>query len=271
MEGNVKAEIHASHNQELPENAEKLAQINADLQQKMVEMTAKLNTANQEIQSIIYSVSHDLRAPLRAIDGYSRMLEQDYSNVLDEEGLRLLSIVRSSTKNMDEMMTDLLSLSRSGSSEMKMGLIDMNTLVQSVFSELAPIEIQEKISFTKSDLPDAYGDLSLIRQVWINLISNSIKFSMPKENPKIEISGSETKTQCTYIIRDNGVGFNPDFKNRLFGLFQHLHKAGDFEGTGVGLAIVKRIVQRHDGQVWGDGQPGVGAEFSFTLAKSNTA
>jgi light-regulated signal transduction histidine kinase (bacteriophytochrome) len=264
----VKTDTHASDNQDPALNQEKIIHQNAEMLQKIAELTIKLDAALHEIQSIIHSVSHDLRAPLRAIDGYSRMLEQDYSTVLDEEGLRLLSIVRSSTKNMDDMMTDLLSLSRAGSNEMKMGQIDMDALVQSVFTELAPIEIQKKLSFTVSDLPNAYGDSPLMRQVWMNLISNAIKFSLPKENPKISISGSETETSCTYIIRDNGVGFNPEFKDRLFGLFQHLHKAGDFQGTGIGLAIVRRIIQRHGGQVWGDGQPGLGAEFSFTLPKN---
>jgi len=246
---------------------EEIYQLNRTLEEKVNQRTAQLKASNDELESFAYSISHDLRAPLRAIDGYSRILEQDYAKVLDTEGIRLLNIVRSSTKNLDRLITDLLSLSRVGRSELKLDILDMNSMVSSVYQELTTPETQEKIKFTLHDLPEGYGDPTLIKHVWMNLISNSIKYSTPNEHPRIEISGSSDTEKCTYTIKDNGVGFNPDFKEKLFGLFQRLHKASEFEGTGVGLAIVHRIVTRHNGEVWGDGQIDKGAEFSFTLPK----
>ena len=246
---------------------EEIRRLNKTLEERVNERTAELKTSNEELESFAYSISHDLRAPLRAIDGYSRILEQDYASVLDEEGIRLIKIVRNSTKNMDDLITDLLSLSRVGRSELKFQRIDMKSLAISIFQELVPPENQEKISFKVSDLPETNSDPTLIRHVWINLISNSIKYSAPKENPEIVISGFEDEEKCTYTIKDNGVGFNPRFKDKLFNLFQRLHKASEFEGTGVGLAVVQRIIRRHGGQVWGDGIPDEGAEFTFTLPK----
>ena len=246
---------------------EEIKLLNKTLEERVNQRTAQLISSNEELESFAYSISHDLRAPLRAIDGYSRILEQDYAKVLDQEGLRLLNIVRSSTKNLDRLITDLLSLSRVGRSELKFDNLDMNSMVDSIYQELTTPEMQEKIHFTVQDLPEGFGDATLIRHVWMNLISNAIKYSIPKEKPKIEITGFSDSTQCTYTIKDNGVGFNPDFKDKLFGLFQRLHKASDFEGTGVGLAIVHRIVTRHNGEVWGNGEIDSGAEFSFTLPK----
>ena len=246
---------------------EEIKQLNKTLEERVNQRTAQLKASNEELESFAYSISHDLRAPLRAIDGYSRILEQDYAKVLDVEGIRLLNIVRSSTKSLDRLITDLLSLSRAGRSELKLDDVEMNSIVESIYQELTTPEIQEKTKFTVHDLPMGYGDPTLIRHIWMNLISNAIKYSLPKEHPTIEIFGESDSEKCTYTIKDNGVGFNPDFKNKLFGLFQRLHKASDFEGTGVGLAIVHRIVTRHNGEVWGDGKTDVGAEFSFTLPK----
>lgn len=246
---------------------EEINRLNKTLEDRVNQRTAQLKASNEELESFAYSISHDLRAPLRAIDGYSRILEQDYAKVLDTEGLRLLNIVRSSTKNLDKLITDLLSLSRVGRSELKMDTLDMNSMVNSIYQELATPEFLEKCVFKVDDLPEGYGDPTLIKHVWMNLISNSIKYSTPKEHPKIEIYGFFDAEKCIYTIKDNGVGFNPDFRDKLFGLFQRLHKATDFEGTGVGLAIVHRIVARHNGEVWGNGETDIGAEFSFTLPK----
>ncbi len=246
---------------------EEIRQLNRTLEDRVAQRTAELKSSNEELESFAYSISHDLRAPLRAIDGYSNILEQDFAPVLNGEGLRLLSIVRNSTKNMDKMITDLLQLSRVGRSELKYSLIEMKDMAQSVFEELAPPENQQRIRFSVENIPNCRADPTLMRHVWINLISNAIKYSSPKETPAILITGKQENDFFTYTIKDNGVGFNPEFKEKLFGLFQRFHKATEFEGTGVGLAIVHRIIHRHGGKVWADGQPGVGAEFSFTLPK----
>ncbi|PKN99934.1 MAG: hypothetical protein CVU42_06185 [Chloroflexi bacterium HGW-Chloroflexi-4] len=246
---------------------DEIKQLNKTLEDRVNQRTAELKASNDELESFAYSISHDLRAPLRAIDGYSRILEQDYAKVLDVEGVRLLNIVRSSTRSLDRLITDLLSLSRVGRSELKLEILDVNSMIDSIYLELTTPEMQERIKFKVQELPSGYGDATLIRHVWMNLISNAIKYSSPKDHPVIEIFGKSDEKKCTYSIKDNGVGFNPDFKDKLFGLFQRLHKASDFEGTGVGLAIVHRIVARHNGEVWGNGEIEVGAEFTFTLPK----
>lgn len=242
-----------------------IKRLNKDLEERVAKRTAQLRASNEELESFAYSISHDLRAPLRAIDGYSLILAQDYGDKLDEEGHRLINIIRSSTRNMDNLITHLLSLSRVGRTELKYEKIDMTKMVETVFKEIASAQEMEKIEFSLTLLPSIMADSSLIRQVWINLISNAIKYSAPKEKPQIRISGKKEKGFCTYRIEDNGVGFNPDFKENLFTLFQRLHKPSEFEGSGVGLTIVQRIIHRHNGQIWGDGRPGEGAEFSFKL------
>ncbi len=244
---------------------QEIRRLNITLEERVEKRTTELKTSNEELESFAYSVSHDLRAPLRAIDGYSRIFEQDYGHLLDQEGQRLLSIIRNSTKNMDDLITDILMLSRVGRSELKIHPTNMTELVKSIIEEMSSPEIMKKVTFKVQDLPKSRADLTLIRQVWTNLISNAIKYSLPKENPVIQISGFRDLDANIYSVKDNGVGFNPDHKDKLFGLFQRLHKASEFEGTGVGLAIVQRIVRRHGGQVFADGEIGVGATFSFTI------
>jgi len=244
-----------------------IRQLNKTLEERVNNRTAQLKASNEELESFAYSISHDLRAPLRAIDGYSNILAQDYGKNLDAEGLRLLSIIRSSVKNMDDLITDLLALSRVGRSELKFETIEMTDLVLSIYKELITPEEKEKYSFNVTPLPNVDADPTLIRHVWINLISNAIKYSAPRENPEIIISGKKTARNCVYSIKDNGVGFNPLYKDKLFVLFQRLHKPSDFEGTGVGLAIVQRIIRRHNGKIWADGKPDAGAEFSFSLPR----
>lgn len=242
--------------------------LNIGLEERVNERTAQLEEANNELQAFAYSVSHDLRAPLRAIDGFSKFVLEDYGNKLDTEGQRLLGLIRSNTQKMDKLITDILSLSRVTRSEHRKSRIDMTKMAMSMISEAASPEMQKKLVFTVDPLPLTYADPTFIKQVWINLISNAIKFSSLNMIPEIKIGGYRENKYNVYYISDNGVGFNPEYAHKLFGVFQRLHKASEFEGTGVGLAIVQRIIHRHGGKVWAESKEGRGATFYFSLPSS---
>jgi PAS domain S-box-containing protein len=237
----------------------------ATLEKRVKERTGQLETANKELEAFSYSVSHDLRAPLRSIDGFSKIMMEEYSNKIDAEGKRILNVIRANTQKMGELITDLLDLSRVTRDEMKTVRVDMTTLASSVFREIASPDVQKQYAFSIEALPDAYGDPSLLRQVWRNLISNAIKFTATKDVRHIEIGTRSEDGMTVYFIRDSGVGFDPQYTHKLFGVFQRLHSTEEFEGTGVGLAIVQRIVHRHGGRVWAEGRIGEGATFSFSL------
>lgn len=242
--------------------------LNAELENRVAERTEQLQAANRELEAFSYSVSHDLRAPLRAIEGYSRILLEDYADKLDAEGIRLSNAVRANAQKMDQLITDLLALSRATRAELKRTTIDMTAMACAVYHELAPIETRSPITFSFEPLPEARCDSALTRLVWINLISNAIKFTQPRTERRIEIGGYTQDNQNIYYVRDNGVGFNPGYARKLFGVFQRLHKAEEFEGTGVGLAIVQRIVHRHGGKTWAEGRLGQGATFYFSIPRS---
>jgi PAS domain S-box-containing protein len=239
--------------------------LNSELEKRVNERTSQLEEVNSELQAFAYSVSHDLRAPLRAIDGFSKFILEDYSSKLDDEGRRLLGLIRSNTIKMDKLITDILSLSRVTRSEQKKSKIDMTKMALSMFNEAASDENKRKMKFVIEELPDTYADATYIKQVWINLISNAVKFSSLKKVPKITIGGYSEEGRHVYYVRDNGEGFNPEYTHKLFGVFQRLHGADEFEGTGVGLAIVQRIIHRHGGTVWAEGKEGKGATFYFSL------
>jgi PAS domain S-box-containing protein len=226
------------------------------------EYSARLEGINKELESFSYSVSHDLRAPLRAINGFALMLDEDYRDRLDPEGRRLLGVVRANAESMARLIDDLLAFSRLGKTALVSAPVDMNVLVREVLTESGNVSAELRIGA----LPQAHGDRALLKQVWANLIGNAIKYSANAVAPVVTISGGETPNgDCEYRVADNGAGFDMRYYDKLFGVFQRLHSASEFPGTGVGLAIVHRIVTRHGGRVWAEGQVGSGAVFHFTL------
>jgi light-regulated signal transduction histidine kinase (bacteriophytochrome) len=233
----------------------------------VIERTAQLEAANKELEAFAYSVSHDLRSPLRAVTGYTRILLDDYESRLDAEGKRICSVISESARDMGRLIDDLLSFSRVGRAEMRSSAADMAAMARSIFFELTAPEARERIEFRIGSMPGAMGDPSLLRQVWTNLLSNAVKFSSKKERAVIEVSSEAHGGEVVYSVRDNGVGFQMQYAHKLFGVFQRLHSTKEFEGMGVGLAIVQRIVHRHGGRVWAEGETGNGATFRFTIGR----
>lgn len=253
---------------QLLENQNVLLKVVEDLNQKSIELqqsTELLAASNKELEAFSYSVSHDLRAPLRAISGFTSILLEDYGNLLDEEGKRVCSIIYENAIKMGQLIDDLLAFSRLMRSDLKQAKIDMNTMVNGIISDIGLSHDLSGKTIIIDELPTVSGDSNLIKQVWVNLISNAIKYSSKEENPVIKISSYLDQKNQVYCIEDNGVGFNMDYSHKLFGVFQRLHSNSEFEGTGVGLAIVQRIITRHHGHVWAEGKMGEGARFYFSL------
>jgi PAS domain S-box-containing protein len=225
----------------------------------------RVMAANKELEAFTYSVSHDLRAPLRSIDGYSKILQEDYASTLDREANRLLQIIRNNAHRMGHLIDDLLDFSRMGRKELDRTKVDMNALVGHVRQELIAQEANRKIEFTVKPLKEVHGDLSMMRQVWINLISNALKYSRKQDVSRIEIGCKTEDNHTVYYIQDNGVGFDMKYSDKLFGVFQRLHKVEEFDGTGVGLALVHRIISRHGGKIWAEAQVNEGATFFFFI------
>ncbi len=240
-------------------------QMNKELDQRVKKRTSELEEMNKALQAFSYSVSHDLRAPLRAINGFSNILMDDYSNALGAEGSRMLSIIRDNAVRMDELIKGLLFMSKVTQSEIKKQKINCNELVSHCIAELMQTRDESRIQIQLDDLPEAYGDPVLIRQVWLNLIENALKFSNNREQIMIKIGGIKKDQLVEYGVRDNGVGFDEQYKNKLFKTFERLHKDIEFEGTGIGLALVERIIKRHGGSVRAEGEYNIGARFFFTL------
>ncbi|AOP34069.1 hybrid sensor histidine kinase/response regulator [Leptospira tipperaryensis] len=238
-----------------------LFNLNKDLQKKNLE----LEYINAELDSFCYSVSHDLKSPLRAIDGYSKILKEDYAQKFDEEGNRLLDVITSNAMRMNDLIDSLLTLSRLGKKEISKKTIDMNLLIKKVIEEFPHDTLSKNLHLEIQDLHPVMGDLVLLKQVFVNLISNAIKYSAKKENPIIKIESHTQDNSIVYSVQDNGVGFNMEYHNKLFGVFQRLHDGTEFEGIGIGLAIVQRVISRHGGHVWAEGAVDKGATFLLSL------
>jgi PAS domain S-box-containing protein len=242
-----------------------------ELNQKLEQRAAQLEATNKELESFSYSVSHDLRSPLRAIDGFSLMLQEDYAALLDDEGKRLLQVIQDNSRKMAELIDDLLAFSKLGRQPIKAAEVDMTALAEEAFEEVRANINHVPARIVMAQLPPARGDRALLRQVWVNLLSNALKYSGTREQALIEVTGRLNGTQTIYTVKDNGVGFDMQYYAKLFGVFQRLHSAEEFPGTGVGLAIVQRVVTRHGGRVWAEGKLHEGATFHFSLPKEATS
>ena len=225
----------------------------------------QLKVTNLELESFSYSISHDLRIPLRAVVGYARMLEEDHAERLDDEGRRLLQVIRDNGQRMGQLIDDLLAFSRLGRKEITATEIDMHELVEPQVGDVRRHEKYTAVEFDIGTLAPAWGDRALLQQVWINLISNAVKYSSGRTPPQVRISSTIADEEIIYSVSDNGVGFDMQYYDKLFGVFQRLHGADEFPGSGVGLAIVQRIVMRHGGRVWAEAQLDRGATFFFAL------
>jgi PAS domain S-box-containing protein len=242
--------------------AEQIMQLNKDLRNNVMQLEA----TNKELESFSYSVSHDLRSPLRSLMGYSQILGEDYADKIDDEGKRLLSVIQRNAMKMNSLIDDLLEFSRLGKKEIGREQVNMAGIVDQLIDETKS-SADNKVEFNVDELPDVFGDQSLIAQVWTNLISNAVKYSGKKSDPKVSIGSYADNGNIVYFVKDNGAGFDMEYADKLFGVFQRLHKKEEFDGTGIGLAIVHRVIVRHGGKVWAEGKVEEGATFYFSLPK----
>jgi light-regulated signal transduction histidine kinase (bacteriophytochrome) len=239
--------------------------LSQELEKRVQERTAQLSASNEELEAFSYSISHDLRAPLRAIDGYTNLFLERYGDQLDGEAKRICGNIGANVHLMQHLIDDLLAYSRANRAELRTQTVDMDALVQEVWNQLTSTIDGGKITLALEPLPVARGDPVLLRQIWTNLLGNAIKYTSKKDAPRIAIGARAEPGATVYTVQDNGAGFDMRYADKLFGVFQRLHTQREFEGTGVGLAIVKRLVHRHGGSVWAEGEPGVGATFSFSI------
>jgi signal transduction histidine kinase len=236
----------------------------------LINRTEEVEAANRELEAFSYSVSHDLRAPLRAIDGFSQMLVEDFAEPLGGEGARRLTVIRDSSRRMERLIDALLDFARLGRKPLAFSAIDMTALAGEVYRELRAAQPEGEAEFDLAALPSGWGDPALLRQVLANLLSNALKYVNKDRVPRIEVSGRADGAENVYCVKDNGVGFSMAYYDRLFGVFQRLHTEKEFSGTGVGLAIVQRVVARHGGRVWAESAPDRGASFYFSLPLAST-
>jgi light-regulated signal transduction histidine kinase (bacteriophytochrome) len=252
--------------------AEMQLRLNAELEQRVIERTAELQAANHELEAFSYSVSHDLRAPLRHVLGFLELLQKDAGPSLSDKSLRHLTTISRATQRMGDLIDDLLAFARIARSEMQKTEVDLNQLVREAMGDFHAETKERHIVWKIHALPVVRADLALLRLVLVNLISNALKFTSARTEAQIEISCAPAGSGETVIfIRDNGAGFEPTYTEKLFGVFQRLHSQSEFEGTGIGLANVQRIIGRHGGRVWAEGAVDAGATFYFSIPKQNGA
>jgi two-component system, sensor histidine kinase and response regulator len=247
--------------------AEQVSELNNALRQKNDDLLA----ANADLEAFCHSVSHDLRMPLRHIHSYISILEASASSKLNSEERRHVTTVQKAALRMTRLIDDLLAFSRIGRAAMHRQRIRMMELIDETFQDLAPDLTNRRIDWERHQIPDTMGDPQLLKQVWVNLLANAVKYTRPRDPARIEIGAEEAEDEIIYYVKDNGVGFNMQYADRLFGVFQRLHTEKDFEGTGVGLANVRRIVQRHGGRTWAEGAEGRGATVYFSLPTAGNA
>jgi len=235
----------------------------------VAERTMQLEQTNKELEAFSYSVSHDLQAPLRAIDGFARMLLEDYNDQLPSDAQQLLAVIRANTKKMSQLIKDLLTFSRTGRKAMIWQIVNIKQLFADTYEELRLTEPTRQIDFRLADLPPIPGDSILLKQVVVNLLSNALKFTRPCPEAIIEVGYQKTADDITIFVKDNGVGFDMRYADKIFGVFQRLHHEDEFEGTGLGLALVQRIIAKHDGKVWIQSELNQGTTFFFSLPLHN--
>lgn len=261
--------IRKNYYPELQRRMDELKQLNAELEQRVAERTAELAAANKELEAFCYSVSHDLRAPLRSIDGFSLAILEDYGHLLDEEGQGYLRRVRLASQRMAELIDGLLNLSRLTRGEIVRQEVDLSTTAAEVATVLKQAQPDRKICVIIEPDLKTYGDSGMLRILFENLLSNAFKFTANRTDAKVEIGKTVDKEsdRTVFYVRDNGAGFNMVYADKLFGAFQRLHTVHEFPGNGIGLAIVQRIIIRHGGKIWAHGEVGHGASFFFSLSK----
>ena len=246
-------------------DVQRLRRENAELHLREKQRSADLAAAYHDLESFSYSISHDLRAPLRSMDGFAAILESEFAAQLGDEGRRILNIIRAGSQKMDELIVSLLEFSRAGRSALQFDRVDMTLLADAAAREVQALYTGPEAQIDITDLPPVQADPVVIRQVWCNLIGNALKYSAKRATPKISVSGRIDNGEAIYQVEDNGAGFDMRYADKLFGVFQRLHRSEDFSGTGVGLAIMHRIVARHGGRIWAKGSPDAGACFQFAL------
>jgi two-component system sensor histidine kinase/response regulator len=243
----------------------------AELREREQRQSEELAAAYQDLESFSYSISHDLRAPLRSIGGFAQVLEDDFAKDLSEEARRIIRIICGGTQKMDQLIVGLLEFSRVGRAALHLDLIDMTVLAEAAAADMRALYPLPAPLIEIADLPAVQGDVTVMRQVWSNLIGNALKYSAKRSQPRISIGGRIDRDEAIFHVQDNGAGFDMRYADKLFGVFQRLHRTEDFSGTGVGLAIVQRIIMRHGGRIWAQGSPDEGACFQFALPIAATS